>query len=47
MLRLICGYVQQSGRSLDEKQTLYVLNGELDMHSAVGFVNAWMTLIYT
>ena len=23
MLRLICGYITQSGRSLDEKQSLY------------------------
>ena len=35
MLRLICGYIQQNGRSLEEKLSFYdELIGELDMHSA-------------
>ena len=35
MLRLICGYAPQSGRSLEEKQSFYdELKCEWDMHSA-------------
>ena len=35
MLRLICGYAPQSGRSLEEKQSFYDgLKYEWDMHSA-------------
>ena len=35
VLRLICGYAPQSGRSLEEKQSFYdKLKGERDMHSA-------------
>ena len=35
VLRLICGYAPQSGRSLEEKHSFYdVLKGEWDMHSA-------------
>ena len=35
MLRLICGYATQSGRSLKEKQSFYnELKRECDMHSA-------------
>ena len=35
MLRLICGYARQSGRGLEEKQSLYrELKCEWDMHSA-------------
>ena len=34
MLRLICGYAPQSGRSLEEKQSFYdELKCEWDMHS--------------
>ena len=39
VLRLICGYVTQSGRSLEEKQSLYdKMKGEWVMHSAGDFV---------
>ena len=35
VLRLICGYIPQSGRSLEEKQSFYdELKCEWDMHSA-------------
>ena len=35
VLRLICGYAPQSGRSLEEKQSFYdELKCEWDMHSA-------------
>ena len=35
VLRLICGYAQQRGKSLEEKQSFYnELKGEWDMHSA-------------
>ena len=35
VLRLICGYALQSGRSLEEKQSFYdELKSEWDMHSA-------------
>ena len=35
MLRLICGYAPQSGRSLEDKQSFYdELKCEWDMHSA-------------
>ena len=35
VLRLICGYAPQSGRSLDEEQSFYdELKGEWNMHSA-------------
>ena len=39
VLRLICGYALQSGRSLEEKQSFYdELKCEWDMHSAVDLV---------
>ena len=35
VMRLACGYAPQSGRSLEEKQSLYdELKGEWDVHSA-------------
>ena len=38
MLRLICGYAQQSGRSLEEMQSFRdELKGEWDTHSASDF----------
>ena len=46
VLRLICGYATQSGRSLEEKQSFYnELKCEWDMHSAddlatcLGYIN--------
>ena len=39
VLRLICGFAPQSGRSLEEKQSFYdELKCELDMHSACDLV---------
>ena len=39
VLRLICGYDPQSGRSFEEKQSFYDgLKYEWDMHSAVNLV---------
>ena len=39
MLRLICGYASQSGRSFEEKQSFYdKLKCEWDKHSADDFV---------
>ena len=34
VMRLICGYVLQSGKTFEEKQTFCDLKGEWDMHSA-------------
>ena len=35
VLRLICGYAPQSGRSFEEKQSFYdEIKSECDMHSA-------------
>ena len=39
MLRLICEYAPQNGKSLEEKQSFHdELKGEWDMHSAVDLV---------
>ena len=39
VVRLICGYAPQSGRSLGEKQSFYdELKCEWDVHSAGGLV---------
>ena len=39
VLRLICGYAPQSGRSFEEKQSFYdELKCEWDMHSASNLV---------
>ena len=48
VLRLICGYAPQSGRSLGEKQSFYdELKCELDMHSAGDLVMCLVTLMNT
>ena len=48
VLRLTCGYAPQSGRSLEEKQSLYdKLKCEWDMHSADDLVMCWVTLMNT
>ena len=46
VLRLICGYAPQSGRSLEEKQSFYgELKCEWDMQFACDLIYAWMTLM--
>ena len=48
MLRLICGYVPQSGRNFRQKQSFYdELKCEWDMHSAHDLLCAWVTLMDT
>ena len=43
VLRLICGYAPQSGRSLEENQSFYYeLKCEWDMHSTADLVISWM-----